>query len=386
MKITRCATLRAKPISCVTTIMVMPSLASSTMTSSTSLIISGSRADVGSSNSIAIGSMARARAIATRCCWPPESRPGNFAACSVRPTRSSSFMPFRCASSRERPSTFTWAMARFSEIDMCGNSSKCWNTMPTRARSLGRSVFGSPTGMPSTTISPFWNGSSALTHLMSVDLPEPEGPQTTMTSPRSTLVEQSVRTRNCPYHLETLSMEIMGMGSPSADNGDPALQQFHRLRQRVAEHEIDQRDEQVHLNQPAVALRDLGCRSGEVGRRDHVYQRSVLEQDDGLRQQHRDHVAQRLRQDHQPHCLAVGQAQRVGRLHLPPGDRLDAGAHDLAEIRRLEHDERDDRGALGADLRRTLAAGRQLQHLRHQEEEPEQHEHQRDRAHQVYVA
>jgi hypothetical protein len=28
MKITRCATLRAKPISCVTTIMVMPSLAS----------------------------------------------------------------------------------------------------------------------------------------------------------------------------------------------------------------------------------------------------------------------------------------------------------------------------------------------------------------------
>src|SRR5882672_4556913 len=54
MKITRCATLRAKPISCVTTIMVMPSFASPTMTSSTSLIISGSSAEVGSSNSIAI--------------------------------------------------------------------------------------------------------------------------------------------------------------------------------------------------------------------------------------------------------------------------------------------------------------------------------------------
>jgi len=73
MKMTRCATLRAKPISWVTTIMVMPSLASWTMTSSTSLIISGSSAEVGSSNSMAIGSMQSARAIATRCCWPPES-------------------------------------------------------------------------------------------------------------------------------------------------------------------------------------------------------------------------------------------------------------------------------------------------------------------------
>ena len=72
--------LRAKPISWVTQTMVMPSLASSTMTSSTSLIISGSSAEVGSSNIIAIGSMASARAIATRCCWPPDSWVGYFGA------------------------------------------------------------------------------------------------------------------------------------------------------------------------------------------------------------------------------------------------------------------------------------------------------------------
>src|SRR5690554_8190984 len=63
---------RVKPISWVTTIMVIPSLASSRITSSTSPIISGSSAEVGSSNSIKRGSMARARAMATRCCWPPE--------------------------------------------------------------------------------------------------------------------------------------------------------------------------------------------------------------------------------------------------------------------------------------------------------------------------
>jgi len=33
-----------------------------------------------------------------------------------------------------------------------------------------------------------------------------------MTSPFSTLVVQSVSTWNCPYHLETLSIVIIGMG------------------------------------------------------------------------------------------------------------------------------------------------------------------------------
>ena len=62
------------------------------MTSSTSLIISGSSAEVGSSKSITLGSMASARAIATRCCWPPESWAGYLSAWSAMPTRSSSSM------------------------------------------------------------------------------------------------------------------------------------------------------------------------------------------------------------------------------------------------------------------------------------------------------
>ena len=65
--------------------------------------------------------------------------------------------------------------------------------MPTRARSFGRLVFGSSSRIPSTTMLPFWNGSRAFTHLMSVDLPDPDGPQTTTTSPRATLVVQSLR-------------------------------------------------------------------------------------------------------------------------------------------------------------------------------------------------
>ena len=134
--------------------------------------------------------------------------------------------------------------------------------MPTRARSFGRSVFGSLTVMPSTTMSPFWNGSSALTTLISVDLPDPDGPQTTITSPFSTLVVQSVSTWKLPYHFDTSLSSIIGMARRSealtlTNDGDLLLQPLHDIRQREAHDEIDERREQVHLDQPSVALRDF---------------------------------------------------------------------------------------------------------------------------------
>ena len=82
MKMTRSATALAKPISCVTHSMVMPSSARPIMVSSTSLTISGSSAEVGSSNSMIFGAMHSARAMATRCCWPPDSCAGCLCACS----------------------------------------------------------------------------------------------------------------------------------------------------------------------------------------------------------------------------------------------------------------------------------------------------------------
>ena len=100
MKTIRSPTSRANPISCVTTAIVMPSRARSRMTSSTSRIISGSSAEVGSSKSISFGSMASARAIATRCCWPPDRSAGKASAFSVSPTRSSR------RSARSRASAF----------------------------------------------------------------------------------------------------------------------------------------------------------------------------------------------------------------------------------------------------------------------------------------
>src|SRR4029434_10087512 len=79
----------------------------------------------------------------------------------------------------------------------------------TLERSVGESGLGAVIEMPSTTMSPFWNGSSAFTVLIRVDLPEPDGPQTTKTSPFLIEVVCSVRTWKLPYHLETFLMSIM---------------------------------------------------------------------------------------------------------------------------------------------------------------------------------
>ena len=64
----RFPTSRAKRISCVTIIKVMPSRASCSTTRKTSSTSSGSSAEVISSHSSTFGPMASARAIATRCC------------------------------------------------------------------------------------------------------------------------------------------------------------------------------------------------------------------------------------------------------------------------------------------------------------------------------
>src|SRR3954465_8152757 len=179
--------------------------------------------------------------------------------------------------------------------------------MPTRARNFGRVVLGSLRAMPSTMIAPFSNGSSPLTHLISVDFPDPEGPHTTTTSPLATLVVQSFSAWKLPYHLSTWLISIMKFSL--MDIGDPGLQAPDPERRKTGNDEVDRGREQIHLDQPAVALRDLAGGAEKIGNRHHVNQRGALEQHDGLGQQHRQHVAERLRQHDVAHGLPIGQAE-----------------------------------------------------------------------------
>ena len=94
------------------------------MTSSTSLIISGSSAEVGSSKSMILGCMASARAMATRCCCPPDMFAGYEPARSGMRTRARSSRAVFSASARGMPLTFTGASMMFSSAVMCGNRLK----------------------------------------------------------------------------------------------------------------------------------------------------------------------------------------------------------------------------------------------------------------------
>ena len=73
--------------SCVTTTIVIPAAFSSSSMSRMTRPVLLSRLPVGSSASNMTGSFIRARAIATRCCWPPESSFGLWCSRSVSSTR-----------------------------------------------------------------------------------------------------------------------------------------------------------------------------------------------------------------------------------------------------------------------------------------------------------
>src|SRR5258708_10680727 len=107
-------------------------------------------------------------------------------------------------------------------IYRCGSNSKRWTAMTTRARSCGRLVLGSLTLMRSRRSAPLWNGSSALTHFISVDFPDRDGQHTTTSSPLATLVVQSFSAWNPgPYHLSTWLISIMKISL--MDKGDAGL-------------------------------------------------------------------------------------------------------------------------------------------------------------------
>ena len=213
----RSATRRAKLISWVTTTMVMPPLARSVMTSRTSLIISGSRAEVGSSKSITLGSMARARAMATRCCWPPDSCAGYLSAWAAMPTRSSSFSAVLRASSLLTLRTLVGASVTLSRMVMWLNRLNCWNTMPTSARSLASSLPSSGSSSPSMRISPSSMVSRRLMVRHSVDLPDPEGPRITTTWPAGTSRLMSRSAWYSPKCLFTPLSSIIGLETVGSD-------------------------------------------------------------------------------------------------------------------------------------------------------------------------
>src|ERR1035437_449992 len=125
-----------------------------------SSVVTGSKAENGSSSSKTLGSTAKARAIPTRCFCPPESSRGYL---KRKASRSTIFKYLVVCSSifkRDKPLALL-TKETFSSTLIQGSKAPDWKTMET---SLGFSIV------------PDVSGSMPPISLKIVDLPQPEGP------------------------------------------------------------------------------------------------------------------------------------------------------------------------------------------------------------------
>jgi len=164
---------------------VCPPACSRRNSSRTSWPPSESNAPVGSSASTSVGSLRSARAIASRCRWPPDSTPGTAFALSPRRAGRAGrapASPLPCACDRRRSpagprSRAAHALEQVEELEDDAD------VPPAHA---GQLVSDRPvTSSPSSVIVPSSAVSRPATRLRSVDLPQPDGPITATNSPRA---------------------------------------------------------------------------------------------------------------------------------------------------------------------------------------------------------
>ena len=193
---------RAMLLSWVTMIIVSPlscqSFSSSPMISS---LVSSSRLPVGSSASSTLGSFTSARAIATRCCWPPDSSPGRWRARSASPTEASASAARDFREALLTPSG-TSAVSTFSCADRVGIRLKVWKMNPIE---LARTLVIAPSpslvrSRPSSSREPEVARSRPPSSCSSVDFPWPVGPwmDSHSPSPISRLTPRSACTTSRP--------------------------------------------------------------------------------------------------------------------------------------------------------------------------------------------
>ena len=224
----RCA-LAATALSCVTTTSVSPlSRHESSSSEMISSRVSSSRLPEGSSASSTRGSLTSARAIAARCCWPPESSVGRWRARSARPTLSSARMAF------SRRSAFgilsgTRAVSTFSTALRVGMRLKDWNTKPicsARIR-VSRASLIVLRSWPSNSTVPAVGRSRPPSSCSRVVLPCPVGPWIASHSPSAISASIGrIASTIAPFFRYCLLMPVSLYMSPSSpcveDCADPA--------------------------------------------------------------------------------------------------------------------------------------------------------------------
>ena len=206
--------------SCVTITTVRPSSWCRERSSSTkSSEALGSSPAVGSSSSSKGGSIARARASATRLTMPPERSAGIFApSCAFRPTICSLTIATSRASAVGSVLSSRRAKAMLSSTLKAENSAPCWNSMPTRLEAPRRPICEA--GSPSTSTSPRVGISRPSIWRSSTVLPVPDPPTRLRISPCAMRSAKSWCTTTCRGGLpKAVQRPRMSTTGPSAAGG-----------------------------------------------------------------------------------------------------------------------------------------------------------------------
>ena len=149
----------------------------------------------GSSRTMTDGSAASARAMATRCRWPPENSCGyRTAAVAGSPTSSKSVRTRAARSRPATPSPTCDPTVRRGLSDEYGFWKTSWSRTSARGRARRDSGL---TGLPSNETAPLVAGTSPTAARASVDLPQPDSPTSPTIRPASTemLAPATARTR-----------------------------------------------------------------------------------------------------------------------------------------------------------------------------------------------
>ena len=145
-----------------------------------------------------------------------ELRPGSLSAWSATPTRSSSSRARFSASALDSPRDLDRAERDVLEHRLVREQVERLEHHADVGAQLGQSLPSSGSGWPSMLIVPLSMVSSRLIVRHSVDLPEPDGPMTTTTSPWWTVRSMSFSTCRSPKCLLTLSRTTSGLPGPVA--------------------------------------------------------------------------------------------------------------------------------------------------------------------------
>src|SRR5579859_4012090 len=311
--------LRAECMSWVMVTAVAPSSFTHLMIRSlmTSAMI-GSRPVVGSSKKMIWGSVAIARARATRFCMPPDSSDGDSLATSLpSPTWASFSIALSLALARLMPWPSIRPKATFSQIDRLSNRAPPWNSMPnffiTRSRSRGRMPT---TSSPSIRIEPLSGVSRPSMHFSVTDLPLPEPPMITTDSAEATSSDTPSSTFLGPKDLCRSISWIFGWGMGSLleeQGGDDVIEDQDQDRGR--DHRIGGR----LADALGAALGMIAVIAAENG--DHQAEHG------GLDQARRDILGlQRI--PHRMNEIGRVEAQLVGADQIAAEHRDDIGYHD----------------------------------------------------------